>query len=244
MLVFKRFVPPALLTLLLLAVIPGSAAAGGGGGGFTPGVFHFSDDLADAELLSQGDFAEIDVTQGSFLANLRNGSGVTIQNGTVLGVSLFTSTVSGFGCYTIPSGDFSLSQDLHTATLHTTLPAGTPPLSGVAQLAIPGGHGITPFAGGGGGGVGCGGGTGFPTSVTIDATWTYEGIVSNRMDNSTFSCQETSIVSHSTFDRAPTTVQVRFSGVTDTFGLSFSAVARDTVDANMLGTTPSIQCFF
>lgn len=243
---FKGLVSPALVTLLALAVIPASATAAGGGGGFTPGVYHFSDDLADTELFAPDGAAVIDVSQGDFLANPRTGSVVTLHNQTVLAISLGTSTFFGYGCYLIPSGDFRLSPDLHAATLHTTLPAGPPSLSGpAAQLALPRGRSVSPFAGGGGGGgVGCGGGTGFPTSLTIDVTWTWKGFVASTSDNSQFKCLDTSITSHGQFDRAPSTVQAHFSGVTDTFGLNFSSVAHDTVDQNLLGAGPSIECFF
>jgi len=166
-----------------------------------------------------------------------------MQNGTVLEIGIATPTFFGFGCYTIPDSAFTVGPGLQTATLQVTLPAGPPSLFGGAAGEVKAlGSGVGPLAGGGGGGGGCFGGNGFPTSVSVKATWTSNGFVANFMDQGTFRCQDASVEQHLTTDQTHATVQASFSTVTIPAGFQEATIATSSADLNVMGT-PSILCF-
>jgi hypothetical protein len=96
-------------------------------------------------------------------------------------VTEFDATgAGGYGCFVIPAANFTVAKDLQSAALHTTL---------TADEACPGygspvaaGKNFAAYAGGGGGG----GGLLLP--ITVDVSWTGNGVVSTYKDRSSFQC--------------------------------------------------------
>ena len=104
----------------------------------------------------------------------------TVTNSTIVSLDIFDDAGNAtFGCFVINPADFTVSRDLQTASLHTTLTAdeicpgfGSPVTAGAAS----------PFAGAGGGGAG------LPLPITLDIVWNGLGVTSTGADHSTSRC--------------------------------------------------------
>jgi hypothetical protein len=181
------------LLLVVSIVVTGSlglaaaAIAAGGGGGLPPGNYTFTDTGAFAAFgtpvapnLAPQFIIAVDRTHSDF----RPKSGPhQVFNATTVVIQISTKTINGFGCYTIPWSDFTVSKDMHSAQLHTTLttPCGPPPPPGSGSVAssLPA-LARLPLAGGGGGGL--------PASIKLDIIWTGNGVIGTTFDKGSFQC--------------------------------------------------------
>jgi hypothetical protein len=175
------------LFLILSIVVTGSlalaaaAVAAGGGGGLGPGNYTFTQVSALAQF---GTPVAPNVAPQFLISVARNHSDFRptagphqVFNITTVTIQISTLAVSGFGCFTIPASNFTVSKDLQRAALHATLTTpctgSAPPLAGVKA--------VSPLAGGGGGG-------GLPAAIRLDVTWTGDGVIGTTRDASTFQC--------------------------------------------------------
>jgi hypothetical protein len=171
-------------SILFCASLALAAAAVAAGGPLGPGDYTFSSTGANATFGGakggppQPTFS-VFVNHGlnSFQPEDNQGSG-TVMDSTMVQFSQFNpSGVGGFGCFLISAGDFKVSKDLQSASLHTVLttpncPGIGKPL-GVAQTAGP-----VPPPGGGG----------LVLPIKVDLTWSGVGVVSTLRDRFTFTC--------------------------------------------------------
>jgi hypothetical protein len=106
-------------------------------------------------------------------------------------VNVFTFSPTGgvSGCFVIDPSDFTVSQNLQSASLHTTLTAAKA-CPGVGA-PVTGKTDVAPKGGGGGG---------LPLPITIDLTWNGFGVTSVSRDRSSFECldysTQSTFVSH------------------------------------------------
>jgi hypothetical protein len=161
-----------------LALAAAVVAAGGGGGGLDPGVYTFANKDASANFAN----FSLDVNQGLNSFRPRDPKGPrTIMNSTIVNLSLFDDSGNAtFGCFMINPSDFTISTDLQTARVHTTLTADE--VCPGFGAPVTGQSGKSPFAAGGGGG------TDLPLPINLDVTWTGLGVTSSGTDRNTFKC--------------------------------------------------------
>lgn len=186
------------LVLVFSIVFCGSlalaAAAVAAGGPLGPGSYTFSSTSANALFGAAkggppGPTISVYVNHGlnSFQPEDNQGSG-TVMESTMVQFSEFDPNGGGFsGCFLIDAKDFTVSTNLQSASLHTTLttpncPGLGKPL-GSAQPAGP-----KPAAGGG-----------LPLPIRIDLTWSGVGVVSTLNDRFTFRCLDHSEQGTNTF---------------------------------------------
>lgn len=179
------------LVMVLSIVTCGSlamaAAAFAAGGGLGPGKYSFNSTSATADFGGgKGGppvpSVSVYVNQGynSFQPMHPKGPRI-VSYSTMVQLSEFdpATGLGGFGCFVVPAGDFSAGKDLQTAALHATLTADEACPGAATPVAA--GSSVTPFAGGGGGG-------GLTLPITVDVTWTGNGVVSTNRDKSSFQC--------------------------------------------------------
>jgi hypothetical protein len=99
---------------------------------------------------------------------------------TEVNVVQFSATVNNAGCFVIPNSDFRFGEDLGSASLHTTVTAANAVCSG--KGGVPGGKG-GPFAGGPPPPVGT-----LTLPITLNITWTGNGVVSTSRNTQSFDC--------------------------------------------------------
>ena len=181
------------LVLVLSIVFCGSLALAAGavaaGGGLAPGSYTFQNISASAQFgggkggVTPQPFFSVFVNRGlnSFQAADSQGSDLVMSSTMVQFTEFNPNGSGGFGCFLIPAGDFVVSENLQSASVHTTLTAanqcpgfGKP--VGPVQLA-----GTGPGAGGNGGG-------GLVLPISVDVTWTGAGVVPTVSDEFTFTC--------------------------------------------------------
>jgi len=159
-----------------------AAAAGGGLG---PGTYSFTSTSANAFFgvgAKGGPPAPtfvVSVNQGlnSFQPMHPKGPRI-VTNSTMVFVTEFDATgAGGYGCFVIPAANFTVAKDLQSAALHTTL---------TADEACPG-YG-SPVAAGKNFAAYAGGGGGLLLPITVDVSWTGNGVVSTYKDRSSFQC--------------------------------------------------------
>jgi hypothetical protein len=179
------------LFLIVSIVVTGSlalaaaAAAAGGGGGLGAGSYTFTHTLALAQFgpsvapnLAPQFMIQVDRNHSDFRPNA--GPHV-VTDATTVTIQISTDAISGTGCFNIPASDFTVSNDLQSAALHTTL--STPCAGAVAGST--GARGFAALAGGGGGGL--------PDSIRLDVTWNGNGIVGTTRDANNFQCAGSTI---------------------------------------------------
>lgn len=169
----------------LLAVAAGAMAAGGGLG---PGDYTFTSTSASAYFGGgakggppQPTFS-VYVNHGlnSFEPQKQDGPESVVDSTLVYFSEWDASGNGGFGCFIIPAADFTVSKNLQSGALHTTLTsASTCPGIGKPLAA---GKQAGPFAGGGGGGL--------VLPIKVDITWSGAGVVSTFRDEFSFKCKD------------------------------------------------------
>lgn len=165
-----------------LAFAAGAVAAGGGGLG--PGNYSFSNKSADASFGMGGKGGpagpswSVFVNEGLNSFKPRSGGSRLVDNSTVVFVTEFDALGNGgYGCFVVPNSDFTVSRDLSTAALHTTLtldevcPGYASPVDGGNSVA---------YAGGGEGGL--------ELPIRVDVTWTGRGAAGTSKSTFTFRC--------------------------------------------------------
>ena len=185
----------AVSVLATLAVASVGAAGGFGSGG---GRFVFNDLNANASYFNpvDGSNTNISVDRGMFFFRPRAGGPLQgPQVMTVLSLNYFVPnpdptqppiTQKSLSAI-IPDGDFVVSSDLQSASVNTTVSAGS--CAEVVPL-----NGVLPAKGGGG----CGGG--FTGEITVSVTWTGTGVVATQDDQGTARCGSFVSSTHSTVE--------------------------------------------
>ncbi len=225
-------------SLALAAVV----VAAGGGGGLGPGAYTFTDKEAYAAFgtpkggpaSQQGFSVIVDRGLNSFRPKAPKGPR-TVMNSTIVSLDIFDDAgTAAFGCFIVNPADFSVSKDLQTARLHTTLTAdevcpgfGSP---------VTGTKGAAPLAGGGGGG-----GVGLPLPITLDIEWTGLGVTTSGTDRSTTQCLDYSTKFNSTYRSSNANAAGTISAMAGSFATPQAAVISSDVKATIKGT-PQPAC--
>lgn len=185
----RRLLPVAAAALCSIA-LAGSALAQGFGP--PPGHSQLSDTNASADLFdSTGSIhsnSSVDRGMQTFKAKQASGPPTVMGPATMLNLEVDVPNGFAFGCWIIPDSAFTVSGDLSSATLTTTVTPGLsecpgPPLSG-ATGARPGLEALSlqPLQ------EGPPGSFGFIGPVQIGLTWTFLGAVEKSRFTSNASC--------------------------------------------------------
>lgn len=213
------------VSILFTGSLALAVAATAAGGGLSPGSYTFSGTSAGAFFGAfkggppQPAFS-VFVNRGlnSFEAENSDGS-ATVMQSTMVHFSQFDSTgTGGFGCFIIPPGDFTVSQDLQSAALHTTL---------TANNLCPGfgkPFGAATVAGAAPGLIG-----GLPLPITVDLTWSGVGVVSTFTNEFTSRCLDRTNSGSNTFRDS---IGGKASGTTSTLVGQFSTSLADVSSQN------------
>ena len=158
----------------------------------------------------------------------------TVTKSTVVSLTIFDDAGNAtFGCFIIRPADFSISNDLQTASLHTTLTADEV-CPGLASPVTAGG--VTPFAGGGGGG-----GAALPLPISVDIAWSGLGVTSAGTDHSTSRCLDYSTDFNSIYKTSNASATGSISAINGTFQTPLGDVMSSDVKANIKGV-PQAAC--
>ena len=231
---FALVVSIAFCGSLALAV----AAFAAGGGKLTPGEYAFTSTSASATVgigkpgapATQGFNVYVNRGLNSFQPEDGNGEGAVTKS-TMVNVDTFGPTGGAYGCFVIDPSEFTVSRNLQSASLHTTLTAAKAcpgvgaPVTGktdVAPKAIAGG--------------------GLPLPIKLDLTWKGFGVTSISRDRSSFECldysTQSTYVSHSSGAIATGTVSI-LSGP-----FKSDAAGVSTTDSHLqISGTPNPACF-
>jgi hypothetical protein len=215
-----------------------AVAAVAAGGPLTPGEYAFTSTSASATVgfgkpggpATQGFNVYVNRGLNSFQPEDGNGAGV-VTNSTMVSVYTFSPTGGAYGCFVIDPSEFTVSRNLQSASLHTTLteakacPGVGAPVTGKTD--------VTPKAGGGGG---------LPLPIKLDLTWKGFGVTSISRDRNSFECLDYSTqgtyVSHSSGASATGTVSI-LSGP-----FKSDAAGVSTTDSHLqISGTPNPACF-
>jgi hypothetical protein len=243
-----RLLPILGITGLFSIALAGSAGAGGGWPP-APGTYKMKDISANASLAGPlttictpkgcfpqpSEFAYVNVDRGLHTFKPRGGETLVQQSGTMLNLSLYTTSGPGVnGCWIIADSDFIVAENLSSASLLTTVPAasncpGTP-------LAVSSTNVVTPKGGGGGGG---GGGT---EPITLNVSWTYKGVVSHSQDEGELVCGSFKTKSAFDLDHATAVSQGQITGASATLTADFASIDNSSSKQVVKGT-PLAACF-
>jgi hypothetical protein len=209
-----------------------AVVAAGGGGGLGPGVYTITDKNANATFGTlkggppnqQGFNVNVDQGLNSFRPKDPNGPR-TVMNDTIVSLSIFDDLGNySYGCFIINPADFTISKNLQTARVHTTLSAAEvcpgfgAPLTGNSV-------GANAFSGGGG--------TGLPLPISLDVTWTGLGVTSTSTDRSTYQCLDYSTQFNSAFSSSSATASGTISAIGGTFATPAAVVSAATTYATI-----------
>lgn len=224
-----------------LALAAAVVAAGGGAGGLGPGIYSFTnkDAFAIVGSLPAGPPSQgfsVSVDQGLNTFRPKNHKGPrTVMNSTIVSLSLFDGTGNNsFGCFLINPADFTVSKDLQTARVQTTLTADE--LCPGFGSPVTGKGGATPLAGGGGGGGP------LPLPISLDVTWTGLGVTSTGTDRNTFDCLDYNTHFTSSFKSSNANASGTMSAISGSFDTSLAVVSSSDTRATIKGT-PQPACF-
>ncbi|MEA2628021.1 MAG: hypothetical protein QOJ10_481 [Chloroflexota bacterium] len=222
-------------------VLAAVVAAAGPGGGLGPGAYSFTSKDVNATFgtlrggpPSQGFSVSVDQGLNSFRPKDPKGPR-TVMTGTIVSLTLFDDAGNySYGCFTINPSDFTVSKDLQTARVHTTLTADEICPGFGAPLA--GQTGVSPFAAGGGGG------TDLPLPIVLDVTWSGLGVTSTGTDRNTFQCLDYSTQFSTIYHSSNASASGTMSAITGTSGTSLAVVSSSATTATVKGT-PQSTCF-
>src|ERR1700680_2467942 len=177
------------LAFVVSIVFGGSLALGAvaiaAGGGLAPGDYVFTSVSANAQFgLAKGGPSDqpsisVFVNRGLNSYEPEHPKGPsTVTNSTMVQLSIFTATGGVGGCWVINPSDFTVSNDLRTAKLHTTLTAGNV----CPRLGAPvtGKSGAAPISAAGGGSI--------ALPINLDVTWRGLGATSVGRGRGSFRC--------------------------------------------------------
>jgi hypothetical protein len=208
------------LSIVFTGCIALAVAATAAGGGLSPGQYTFSGAGASAYFGAfkggppQPTFS-VFVNRGlnSFEPENAEGSATVIETTMVYFTQFDSAGAGGFGCFIIPSADFTVSKDLQSAALHTTLTANNL-CPGFAKPLV--GGKTAPAAPGLGGGL--------PLPINVDVTWSGVGVTSTSKDEFSYRCLDRSTNGSSTFLDS---IGGKASGTTSTLGGLFNTSTAD-----------------
>ena len=188
----------ALLAVTAAGSAAGIATAGGGKGGpLPPGEYRFQTTRANAHLLGSNG-TTVDVFASRNLSVFAPDAGPrSVTDETDVFIQVTTNSSFAGGCFVVPTADFSVSKDLQTASLRTTLTSATPNCGGPPGSTV-------------------------PLPLKLDVTWKGNGVVSTGEDQNNSRCQsfksdsETKSLDGNAV-AAATVAGLRGSGSTDTF---------------------------
>ena len=231
------------LALVISIVFVGSlalaAAAVAAGGGLTPGVYTFTNKDASAFFGSgkggpPTQAFSVSVDRGLNTFRPRDPKGPrTVMSNTIVTLSLFDALGNAtFGCFIINPADFTVSKNLQTARVHTTVTAdevcpgfGTPVTGKSDPNPIPGG-----------------GGTSLPLPIALDVTWTGLGVISTSTDRNTFQCLNYNTQFSSSYQSTNANASGTMSAINGPLDTSSANVSSSDTHANVKGT-PAAACF-
>lgn len=235
------------LALVVSIVSVGSLAlaaavvAAGGGGGLGPGAYTFTNKDAGATFGTlkggppgqQGFSVSVDRGLNSFRPRDPKGPR-TVMNSTIVSLNLFDDLGnSTFGCFLINPSDFTISNDLQAARVHTTLTADEVCPGFGAPITAPQ-SGVSPSAGGGGGGL--------PLPISLDVTWSGLGVASTANDRNTFQCLDYNTQFTSAYHSSNATASGTMSAINGSFDTSLAVVSSSATHATIKGTQQP-SCF-
>lgn len=231
------------LTLVVSIVFSGSLAlaavamaAGGPGPGLAPGTYTFKTTFANASFGTSPDQPQISVSvsQGLNSFSPKKGGTPTVMLSTMVQFFITSSTVNGGDCFVIPPSDFSISKDVQSASLHTTL--STDNICPGMGTPVTGSAGVIPFAGGGGGG------DGLPLPMTVDVTWTGLGVTGTGQDHNTFRCGSYSTQASSTTSSAGASASMTTSALSGSFDTPMAGLFNSVTNMKVRNV-PLNACF-
>ena len=176
-----RRMPTLVLTIAGAAVMAVVTAVGASAAGFL-GPGHFSTTVADAnaQWFSSSPFVMVSADRNTFVFRpSHHGGAPIVQHATILFVTVQSPTMFGQDCFVIPDSAFVQSNGVQDASVNVTVdatdlcPGFATPLAGVITDA--------------GGGPPPGGG-GLPLPLTVNLTWTGNGVTSSNVDTSRSAC--------------------------------------------------------
>jgi hypothetical protein len=178
------------LTLAATAAGTGGGVTGGKGGPLGPGDYTFTDTSASATFgapTAKGGIPQFLISVDRNVSSFHpDGGQPSVTKGTTVTLQVTTPAVTGFGCFTIDPSNFTVSQDLQTAALHTTLSTPCP---------------------------GKPSGSGLPASITLDITWAGNGVVGTSRNANNFECADyatsTNFVAHAAGNTASGSVTLQ-----------------------------------
>jgi hypothetical protein len=215
-----------------------AVAAVAAGGQLTPGEYAFTSTSASATVGfgkpggpdTQGFNVYVNRGLNSYQPEDGNGAGI-VTNSTMVSVGTFSPTGGAYGCFVIDPSEFTVSRNLQSASLHTTLTAAKA-CPGIGA-PVNGKTDVTPKAGGGGG---------LPLPITLDLKWNGFGVTSISRDRNSFECldysTQSTYVSHSSGASATGTVSM----LTGPFKSDAAGVASTDSHVQISGT-PNPACF-
>jgi hypothetical protein len=134
----------------------------------------------------------------------------------------------------IADGDFTVAQDLSSASLVTTIPVEPncpgPPVK-VSAANLVSSMGVGPRGGGGTG------------QITLNLSWTYKGIVGHFRDDGMLKCGGFQTVGGDDFDHATASAKGQITGASAGMTSDFASIGRSSGHSIVSGT-PLDACFF
>lgn len=231
----RRF---ALVLAIIFCGCLALAAAAVAAGGMGPGKYTFHSAGANA-FFGMGKKGgppsaswSVSVNQGlnSFKPTQPNGPRI-VNDSTMVFVTEFDATgKGGFGCFIVPDGDFNVSRDLTTATLHTTLMAGEAcpgfgtPVGGSKDVAFAGGNG------------------GLVLPISVDVTWSATGAVTTFKQTFSVQCLDYTEDGNSTNLTTGAGASGSISALSGHFASELADVNASDGKLNINGIPPS-GCF-
>jgi hypothetical protein len=221
---FRRFaLAVSVLLTASLAFAASSQAAGpapGKGGGFLPaGNYVFTTQRASFNLFGK-DPSQPQIglfVSGDQSASRPLGGPATSTNTVTMFFNVFSySGVSGGGCVILTNpADFTVSSDLQTAALHTTV-------TDASQL--------------------CGGPINLPLPIQIDATWSGAGPIETTNDAGTFACSAYTSETHTTDTSNNANATLSISALAGSFTTTVGGMGVRTQTVHAQGAVPSDAC--
>jgi hypothetical protein len=235
------------LALVVSIALVGSLAfaaavvAAGGPGGLGPGAYTFTNKDAGATFGTlkggppgqQGFSVSVDRGLNSFRPRDPNGQR-TIMNSTIVSLAVFDDAGnSTFGCFLITPADFTISKDLQTARVRTTLTTDEVCPGFGAPVTAPK-SAVSPLPGGGG--------VALPLPISLDVTWSGLGVTSTATDRNTFQCLDYNTQFTSTYRSSNANASGTMSAIRGTFNTSLGVVSSSDTHAT-IKSSPQPSCF-
>ncbi len=229
------------LVLVFSIVICGSlalATAAVAAGGMGPGKYTFHSTGANA-FFGMGKKGgppspswSVSVNQGlnSFKPMHPNGPRVVADSTMVFVTEFDALGDGGFGCFVIPDSNFTVSRNLQTAALHTTLtadeacPGYGAPVGGSKDVIFAGGNG------------------GLHLPITVDVAWSASGAVTTFKQSFSLQCLDYTEAGSSTNLSTGAGASGSISALTGGFSSEFADVISTDGKLDLRGVPPS-ACF-